>query len=156
LVIFDFWCLLIYFVSFMYTDYNNFNGTIPPALFQLKNLKEIILGKIVQLHIRYIAWIGFNLILCKCLDDNRLTGPIPDFPRGSNLEVISAGRLFVGFIFFVQHDVDSWNALLVNVGSNGYREDENEWISFSSTIPLSISNLRHTRVFNFGKLIKHC
>jgi len=36
----------MYFISFMYTDYNDFNGTIPPELFQLKYLKEIILGKI--------------------------------------------------------------------------------------------------------------
>jgi len=50
--------------------------------------------------------IEINLTLCNCLDVNRLTGPIPDFPPGSNLEVISAGRFFVGCIFVVQRDAD--------------------------------------------------
>jgi len=30
----------------MYTDGNEFSGTIPSELFELKHLKEIILGKI--------------------------------------------------------------------------------------------------------------
>ena len=41
----------IYFISFMYIDQNDFNGTIPPEMFKLKHLKEITLGKIAELHI---------------------------------------------------------------------------------------------------------
>ena len=97
--------------------------------------------------------IEINLTLCNCLDENRLTGPIPDFPPGSNLEVISAGRFFVGCIFVVQRDADLRNIPLVNAGVNF------EWYDYyyyynsglSSTLPSSISNLRHTRVFNFCK-----
>ena len=143
----------MYFISFMYTDGNNFNGSIPPELFQLKYIKELILGKITQLHIWWIVGIGINLTLCDCLDHNRLTGPIPDFPPGSNLEVVSAGRFFVGCIFVVQRDADLWNIPSVNAGWNGeWDDDRSEWIGgLSSTIPSSISNLRHTRVLNFGK-----
>jgi len=30
----------------MHTDENDFNGTIPSEMFELKHLKEVILGKI--------------------------------------------------------------------------------------------------------------
>jgi len=82
-----------------------------------------------------------NLILYDCLDENKLTGPLPDFPSGSNLEVISAGRFFVGCIFVFQRDVYLCNLTLVNAGCN----------TISSTIPTSIYNLRNTRILNFGK-----
>jgi len=95
--------------------------------------------------------IEINLTLCNCLDENRLTGPIPDFPPGSNLEVISAGRFFVGCIFVVQRDADLRNIPLVNAGFNGEWNGNEVIGGLSSTLPLSISNLRHTRVFNFGK-----
>jgi len=95
---------------------------------------------------------GINLTLCNCLDRNRLTGPIPDFPPGSNLEVISAGRFFVGCIYVVQRDADLRNIPLLNAKGNVKVWNGNEWIGgLSSTLPSSISNLRHTRVFNFGK-----
>ena len=99
--------------------------------------------------------IGIDLTLCNCLDWNRLTGQIPDFPPGSNLEVISAGRFFIGCIFVVQRDADLRNIPLVNAGYNGEREwNGNDWEVFgglSSTLPSSIANLRHTKVLNFGK-----
>jgi len=95
--------------------------------------------------------IGINLTLCNCLDWNKLTGPIPDFPVGSNLEVISAGRFFVGCIFVVQRDAYLRNIPLVYVGDNRHWIN-GEWIGgLSSTLPSTISHLRHTRVFNFGK-----
>jgi len=145
----------MYFISFMYTDRNYFNGTIPSEMFQLKYLKEVTLGKISQLHIWWIVGIDINLTFCNCLDWNRLTGPLPDFPPGSNLEVISAGRFFVGCIFVVQRDADLWNIPLVYVGDNGGWHNGEYTGGLSSTLPSSISNLRHTRVFNFSKWIKH-
>ena len=97
--------------------------------------------------------IGINLTLCNCLDYNSLTGPIPDFPPGSNLEVISAGKFFVGCIFVVQLDVDLKDIALINAGYNGERNFDSWGYTggLSSTIPSSIANLRHTKVFNFRK-----
>jgi len=92
--------------------------------------------------------IEINLTLCNCLDLNGLHGPIPDFPPGSNLEVISAGRFFVGCIFVVQRDAYLRNIFVLNEGGD-WRNDN--MMRLSSTLPSSISNLRNTRVFNFGK-----
>jgi len=36
----------MYFISFLFTDFNDFNGTIPSEMFELKHLKEVTLGKI--------------------------------------------------------------------------------------------------------------
>jgi len=44
-----------------------------------------------------------NLTLYNCSDENRLEGTIPDFPSGSNLEVMSAGRFIVECILVFQY-----------------------------------------------------
>jgi len=80
------------------------------------------------------------------LDDNKLTGPIPEFlfQNGSNLEVVDFGAFFfVRFILDFERDVYLLNIPLANAGNN----------DISSIIPSSISNLRKTTVLNFGKCI---
>jgi len=82
----------------VFEDGNDLSGTIPSEIMRLKQLSELILGKVANLN-DVLPSSNTILIYALHLDLNELTGSIPDFHPDNKLKIVSLGKDFGGRIF---------------------------------------------------------